>query len=287
MVKVLITGANSFIGSYFKSNIKENEVAEVCLIQNKPADIDFNNYDVVFHVAAIVHQDKSIPEATYFKVNSDLAFDVAQKAKKDGVKQFVFMSTVKVYGENTTEEKLWTEETECLPVDAYGKSKLEAETRIMKLNDETFIVSVIRTPVVYGVGVKGNILKIAKFVKAQKIIPFKGINNKRAMVYIDNLIALIYQVIEKQKSGIFLASDGKIISTSEFVELLIASSGKSRYFITFPVFFQKLIKLLKPDLYNRLFGSIEIDSSKSFKKLNFSPPYSIAKGLSEVMESLK
>ena len=141
MKNIIITGANSFIGSYFKNQIKEFEIKEVCLIENTLQSIDFSSYNVVFHVAAIVHQDKSIPEVTYFKVNSDLAFDVAQKAKKDGVKQFVFMSTVKVYGENTTEEKLWTEETECLPVDAYGKSKLEAENRIMELNDEVVFLS--------------------------------------------------------------------------------------------------------------------------------------------------
>lgn len=286
MKNIMITGANSFIGSYFKSHSKGNEITEVCLLENKPEDISCVNKDVVFHVAAIVHQDKAIPEETYFKVNSDLAYEVAKKAKQDGVKQFIFMSTVKVYGENSTVEKPWTEYSECLPVDAYGKSKLEAEKRLMELNDKTFVVSIIRTPVVYGSGVKGNIQKIAKFVKKWKFIPFKGINNKRAMVYIGNLIALIHQVIEKQQFGIFLASDDKIISTSEFVKHLITSSGKKKYFITFPVLFQKLIKLLKPNLYNRLFDSMVIDNSKTFKELNYMPPYSIEFGLKDVVKSL-
>jgi len=285
--KIIITGANSFIGSYFKNNSRENEITEVCLIKNKLKNIDFANKDVVFHVAAVVHQDKSIPEETYFKVNYDLAFDVAKKAKQDGVKQFVFMSTVKVYGENSTDKNPWTEDSDCNPVDAYGKSKLEAEKRLMELNDKTFVVSIIRTPVVYGAGVKGNILKIAKFVKAYKIIPFKGINNKRAMVYIGNLIALIHQVVEKQQPGIFLASDDKIISTSEFVSNLINGSGKRKYFVKFPIFFQRLIKLFNPNLYNRLFGSMVIDNSKTFNVLNFKPPYSTENGLIEVMKSLK
>jgi len=109
-MNITITGANSFIGSYFKQNSSQFAVNEVCVQKNKLSEIDFKNIVVVFHVAAIVHQDKSIPEETYFKVNSDLAFAVAKKAKQDGVKQFVFMSTVKVYGENSTAQNPWTED---------------------------------------------------------------------------------------------------------------------------------------------------------------------------------
>jgi nucleoside-diphosphate-sugar epimerase len=286
MNKVLITGSNSFIGSYFKNNSPQFQGNEVDLLSNKPFEIDFLETEVVFHVAAIVHQDKTIPEETYFQVNSDLAFEVAQKAKNDGVKQFVFMSTVKVYGENSTEENPWTEESECNPYDAYGKSKLDAEKRLMKLNDENFVISIIRTPVVYGAGVKGNIQKIAKFVKAQKFIPFKGINNKRAMVYIGNLVALIQEVIKQQKSGVFLAGDGQILSTSELVYFLIKSDSKNKYFITFPVLFQKMIKMVKPGFYNRLFGSMVIENSKTFRELDFVPPYLPEQGLKEVIDSI-
>jgi UDP-glucose 4-epimerase len=285
-MNILITGANSFIGSYFKNNSQQFQVNEVDLLAHKPAAIDFSNTEVVFHVAAIVHQDKSIPDSVYFEVNTDLAYAVAQKAKLDGVKQFVFMSTVKVYGENNTESNPWTEDSECHPSDAYGKSKLEAEKRLMELNDDQFKVSIIRTPVVYGVGVKGNIQKIARFIKVGKLIPLKGINNKRAMVYIGNLVALIQEVIKQQKPGIFLAGDGEILSTSLFVKYLIEATGQKRYFITFPLIFQYLIKLLYPGFYNRLFGSMLIDNSKTLNELNFKPPYSPIEGLNEVMHSL-
>jgi nucleoside-diphosphate-sugar epimerase len=285
-MNILITGANSFIGSYFKNNSPQFHVSEVDLITNKPADIDFTQTNVVFHVAAIVHQDKSIPESRYFAVNSDLAFAVAQKAKNDGVKQFVFMSTVKVYGENSTEERPWTEDSECHPSDAYGKSKLDAEHRILKLSDEHFIVTIIRTPVVYGAGVKGNIQKIARLVKSTKFLPLKGIDNKRAMVYIGNLVALIQEAIKKQKGGILLAGDGQALSTSEFVNLLIIAKKESCFFIRFPKLFQLIIKLIKPGFYNRLFGSMVIDNTKTFKVLDFTPPYSPEQGMQEVMVSI-
>ncbi|MGE4287710.1 MAG: NAD-dependent epimerase/dehydratase family protein [Salinivirgaceae bacterium] len=285
-LKTLITGANSFIGTYFKNNSPQFQVSEVDLLTNKPAEIDFSKAKVVFHVAAIVHQDKSIPDTTYFKVNSDLAFEVAKHAKQNGVKQFVFMSTVKVYGENSTESNPWTEDSECHPSDAYGKSKLDAEKRLMELNDNSFTVSIIRTPVVYGAGVKGNIQKIARFVKNRKLIPLKGINNQRAMVYLGNLVALIQEVIKQQKPGIFLAGDGEVLSTSLFVKYLIEATGQRRYFITFPLFFQYLIKLLKPGFYHRLFGCQVIDNSKTLNELNFKPPYSPIEGLKEVMNSL-
>ena len=283
---ILITGANSFIGSYFKNNSPQFQVSEVDLLSNKPEEIDFKETDVVFHVAAIVHQDKAIPESIYFEVNSDLAIAVAQKAKQDGVKQFVFMSTLKVYGENSTEEKPWSEDSDCFPSDAYGKSKLDAEKRVLDLADETFIVTIIRTPVVYGAGVKGNIQRIARLVKKAKVLPLKGIDNKRAMVYIGNLVALIQEAINQQKGGILLAGDGQLLSTSEFVNLLIKAGSEKRFFIRFPKIFQLVIKLIKPGFYNRLFGSMVIDNSKTFTMLNYSPPYKPEQGFNEIMESI-
>ena len=286
--KILITGANSFIGSYFRDHAPTNyEVTEVCVKENPVEEIDFTPYDTVFHVAAIVHQTSSVSNSIYFDVNSNLTFNIAQRAKSQGVKQFVFMSTAKVYGENSTRENPWNEDTKCEPQDAYGQSKLDAERRIKSMEDEHFKVAIIRTPVVYGAGVKGNIQRMALYIHATKIIPLKGIDNERSMVYIGNLMALIYRIIALQKSGAFLAGDRRSVSTSEFANYMIKGTGKKKMFISIPRFVQKMIKLITPRNYMRLFGSMVIDHQNTFASLQFEPPYTIVEGIQEVMDDIK
>ncbi len=287
MKKVVITGENSFIGAYFKSSTTDIEVSEIDTVNIKVEEMSFTGVDVVFHVAAIVHQDKGTPDDLYFSVNRDLAFQVARKAKADGVKQFVFMSTVKVYGENTTVDNPWTENSTCDPQDAYGKSKLEAEMLLKELVSEVFKVAVIRTPVVYGVGVKGNIARMANFVNRNRLIPFGGINNKRAMVYVGNLVALIQVVIIQEVSGVFLASDNKLIGTSDFVKCLIKASRSHKYLLKVPHIVQFSVKIVWPSLYRRLFGSMLIDNTQTRERLHFKPPFEIQRGFDELFQSIK
>ena len=284
--KILITGANSFIGTFFKDNANSYDVEEVCLQENEVSDIDFSSYDTVFHVAALVHQTSKVPTSVYFQVNTDLAFDVAKAAKEQGVKQFVFMSTVKVFGENSDERAPWTEDTECNPSDAYGKSKLAAERLLNDLNDKDFVVSIIRTPVVYGANVKGNIEKMAKYIMRSHIIPLNGIKNKRAMVFIGNLVPMLYRIIDLRAAGLFLAGDRRAISTSDFARFMIDASGKRKLFITIPNIVQVLVKKLTPGIHQRLLGSMVIDNSKTFKALDYYPPYTVEEGLEDVMGSL-
>ena len=286
MQRVLITGANSFIGQWFRRLTPGFSVSECDLITTKVADIDFTDIDVVFHVAAIVHQDANIGDDIYYKINRDLAYDVARAAREAGVRHFVFMSTVKVYGENNDANDPWTELSICAPVDAYGKSKLEAELLLRELNADDFTVSIIRTPVVYGQGVKGNILRMARLVKKIRFIPLGGINNFRSMVYAGNLVALIKEVIIQQQAGIFLAADRKVISTSDFVQCLINATHKRIYLISIPRFAQEMIKKLRPLLYRRIFGSLVIDNTQTRKALNFIPPFSIQQGFDDLMSSL-
>lgn len=281
---ILITGANSFIGSYFKANAKNYVVDEVCVKDNKVSELKFKGYDTIFHVAAIVHQTSKLPDSIYYQVNSTLAYEVAKKAKEDGVKHFVFMSTAKVYGENSSVDNPWFEDSKCFPSDAYGKSKLDAEQKITSLEDKDFTVSIIRTPVVYGAHVRGNIERMAQYIKATRIIPLKGIDNKRAMVFIGNLVAMIYRIIDLQKSGIFLASDRRAISTSDFAQYMINATNQKKLFIAIPCYIQRSINLITPRIYHRVFGSMVLNNEKTFKELDFYPPYTVEYGIQEVMD---
>lgn len=286
MKKVVITGAHSFIGSYFAKASPDDEVTEFDLEHESLDQLSFMGQDVVFHVAAIVHQDASISDALYYHVNRDLAVSVARKAKADGVKQFVFMSTVKVYGENSTVVHPWTEESPCHPQDAYGKSKLEAETLLQALQDNDFRVMIVRTPVVYGEGVKGNIQRMAQMMHKVRVVPLGGIDNKRAMIYIGNLVYIIKKGMDKQFSGIVLAAEGQGYSTSEFVKYLANNASKRIIVLYLPQFVISLTKKLRPSLHQRLFGSMVLDNSRSQDKLDLSLPYTPDFGFKEVMKSL-
>ena len=173
MNRILITGAESFIGTNFRKYSNYQNIREISLYENKPEEIDFSDVDVILHLAAIVHQSKKIKEEDYFLINRDLCRSVAEQAKKAGVKQFVFLSTVKVYGKFIPGSDPWNEDSVCHPEDSYGKSKYEAELALRNLDDSDFTVSIVRTPLVYGYGVKGNMLKLIRLVQTLRTLPFK------------------------------------------------------------------------------------------------------------------
>ncbi len=276
---VLVTGYDGFVGSNLIENASEYNLTKVCLIKNKYEDVNFEGIDVVIHLAALVHQMKGAPVEDYFRINSNLALNVAKRAKKQGVKQFIFMSTVKVYGESTETGKPWNEESICKPLDPYGESKLDAEKKIRQIEDGKFKLSIIRTSVVYGQGVKGNIIKLIKLVDKWPFLPFGGINNKRSMISIENLIALIKRLIEKEASGVFVASDGAAISSSELVNHISNNFDKKIRIFTIPKFIINIIKLIKPNIIKRLFGNLELDSSASYKRIDFIPPLKVEDGI--------
>ena len=212
----------------------------------------------------------------YEKVNVTQTLELAKKAKESGVKQFVFMSTVKVYGEET--ESVYTEDSICSPEDEYGKSKLKAEVELLKLEDENFKVSIIRTPIIYGYGVKANIKNLVNLVNKVPLLPFGKIKNKRSMVYIGNLSHLVYEIITQEKQGIFLASDDEPLSTTRLIELIAKNLDKKIYLVKIP-FFESLLKILKPSFHKRLYGSLEVDNSITKEKLNLKNRYSVEEGI--------
>lgn len=276
-MKLLITGSSGFVGSYFINKYKDKyEIKTFSFRKNDINILDCTEIDVVFHLSALVHQMAGASTEEYEKINVTQTLTLAKKAKESGVKQFVFMSTVKVYGEETN--TIYNENSLCKPEDEYGKSKLKAEIELQNFEDKNFKVSIIRTPIIYGYGVKANIKSLVNLVNKVVILPFGSIQNKRSMVYIGNLNHLVDVVIEQQKSGIFLATDDESISTTKLIKHISKSLKKKVYLIKLP-FFEILLKIIKPSFYKRLYGSLEVDNSTTKEKLNFKNPYSVEEGI--------
>ena len=239
-MKLLITGASGFVGSYFIDKYKDKyEMKSFSFLHDDFEALHVENVDAIFHLSALVHQMGGASASEYKRVNIDQTLELAKKAKESGVKQFVFMSTVAAYG---IEIGVMSEESECNPLTEYGKSKLKAEVELQKLEDESFKISIIRPPIVYGKNAPGNMRSLVNLVNKVPILPFGGIDNKRSMVYIGNLCHLVDVVIEQQKAGIFLASDDEPLSTTRLIELIAKNLNKKIYLVKIP-FFESLLKI--------------------------------------------
>jgi UDP-glucose 4-epimerase len=267
---IAIIGNNSFIGKNIISNLSNYSFKEIDLLNNNVNEIDFSNTDAVIHLSAIVHQKKSIPEDVYFHVNSDLALETATEVKRQGVNHFIFFSTIKVYGDGGYEEVTYNVGSNCRPTDGYGKSKLDAEKRLMKLADDNFSVSIIRASMVYGKGVKANMYMLCKLIEKLPIIPLGGILNKRSMVSIDNLMITLDAVINKQETGIYLACDKNPVSTSELVKKLIQIINPNKKLVNLSPWIQTLLRVLFPSKMVRISGSFHVDATETHEKLRIS-----------------
>lgn len=227
MKKVLITGANSYIGCSFEAYVKEHYAQEISvdtvdMIDGSWREKDFSEYDVVFHVAGIVHQKKgAVSDEIYYRVNRDLVLETAQKAKNEGVRHFVFLSTMSVYGILTG---YIDSDTVPMPRNVYGRSKLEAEEKLKNIQSTDFKVTIIRPPMIYGKGCKGNFVTLSKI--AHKIPIFPNLKNQRSMLYINSLNIFLYHVIEKEFTGVLLPQDGSFVCTYDMVKILASLQGK-------------------------------------------------------------
>ena len=229
MKKILITGANSYIGTSFEKYMaqwpEKYQVDTVDMIDGTWREKDFSGYDTVFHVAGIAHQKETQENAQdYYKVNRDLAVKTAEKAKMEGVEQFVFLSSMSVYGVDTG---IICQETRPEPISNYGKSKLQAEQKIGLLQNEDFHVVVLRPPMVYGKGCKGNYQSLVKL--AAKLPIFPKVANQRSMIYIENLCEFVRLVVESGESGIFFPQNEVYSNTSQMVCMIGWAHGKKIY----------------------------------------------------------
>jgi len=283
MNNLLITGATGFIGQFFiQKSTTEYKIQSFSFQRENFEALNLNNTNIILHLSALVHKMSGASESEYERVNVTQTLELAKKAKESGVKHFVFMSTVKVYGEET--DVKYTENSDCNPEDDYGKSKLKAEIELQKLENENFKVSIVRTPIVYGFGVKANIKSLINLVNKVPILPFGGIQNKRSMVYIGNLCHLLDEIIIQEKSGVFLCADDEPLSTSRLCALIAKNLDKKVYLLKIP-FFETLLKIVKPSFHKRLFGSLEVDNTLTKEKLNLKNPYSVEKGIELMIQA--
>ena len=230
MKKILITGANSYIGVSFENYMKqwadEYSVDTVDMIDGTWREKDFGGYDAVFHVAGIAHKKETKENAEiYYKVNRDLAVETAKKAKEDGVKQFIFLSSMSVYGMDTG---VITKDTVPTPKSNYGKSKLQAEEGINALSSDDFKVCTLRPPMVYGKDCKGNFQTVVKIVKKSPVFP--RIKNERSMIYIDNLASFVKLCVDRELCGLYFPQNKEYVTTVDMAKGIAAKLEKKRYF---------------------------------------------------------
>lgn len=260
MKNILITGKNSYIGTSLENWLmREPDQYKVDTVDMKDGswrEKDFSLYDVVFHVAGIAHiKETSDNQDLYYKVNRDLAYETAQKAKEDGVEQFIFLSSMSVYGiENGVIDK----NTPQNPNSAYGKSKIEAEELINKLQGDSFTVATLRPPMVYGKGCRGNYPRLVGLALKTPIFP--KVDNKRSMIYIDNLSEFVKQLIDNRSGGMFFPQNADYVNTSEMVRLIAEVHGKR---VVMTKLFNPLLRLLNVSTVNKVFDDLVYDLSMS------------------------
>lgn len=275
MKKVLITGANSYIGTSFEKYVAEKYNTELSIdtidmIDGSWRTKDFSVYDIVYHVAGLAHADVGNVtdeiKAKYYAINRDLAIETANKAKNSKVKQFVFMSSAIIYGNSAPygEQKRITKDTEPIPANFYGDSKWQADKGVRELETASFTVTVLRPPMIYGKGSKGNYPILAKMAKKLPIFP--DVDNERSMLYIENLCEFLAQVMIRGEGGIFWPQNAEYTNTCSMVRMIAEVSGHKIAVSKAWNWGLSLAKAIpgKPrELANKAFGNLSYEKSMS------------------------
>ncbi len=274
MKRVLITGANSYIGTAVEKYLTDHQylVDTVDMMDASWREKDFVGYDTVYHVAGIAHADtgrvSEERKAQYYKINTDLAEETARKAKEDGVRQFIFMSSAIVYGDSAPIgcAKRIVSADEAKPANFYGDSKFQAEKKILAMESEHFSVVILRPPMIYGKNSKGNYPVLAKLAK--KLPVFPAVRNERSMLYIENLCEFVRLMIANEEKGLFHPQNAEYSNTSELVKLIAHAHGRKILLIPGFGWALKLLSHLT-GLVNKAFGSMSYDMALSEYKEDY------------------
>lgn len=266
MKKILITGVNSYIGNSVRDYLSHEPECYIVDIQDTygwvPNPEDFQGYDVVFNVAGIAHRKETAENRQlYFDVNRDLVIKIAETAKKAGVKQFILLSSMSVYGKVTGHI---TKETVSNPTNAYGQSKVEADEAIEKLANEEFKFACLRPPMVYGKGCKGNYQALRMFALKSPIFP--KYKNMRSMIYIGNLCEFVKNVIDEEKSGLFFPQNSEYTNTSEMAREIANCHSKM---LVLTRAFNWAIKITPANTVKKVFGNLTYEKVDTVDKYGF------------------
>tara|TARA_B100001179_G_C18596518_1_gene407555 strand:+ start:962 stop:1921 length:960 start_codon:yes stop_codon:yes gene_type:complete len=313
-MKVLVTGSNGFIGKNLVSQLKNNKDISLTLssrVSSRFSEGNINQFiltsidsstdwkeilediDIVIHLAGIAHNNysnfKSGVQDEYRKINVEATLNLANQAIRANVKRFIYLSSIKVNGEATVKNRPFTAEDVPNPQDLYAKLKLEAEISLKKIttNSKTELV-IIRPVLVYGPGVKGNLLSLIKWIKFGIPLPLRSIENKRSFVSIRNLVDFINICLEHPYAAnqVFLVSDNSSISTSRLIRKLAIFLKKRLILIPFP---QKILKFIliilgKKEMAHKLLGSLEVNIQKNQELLGWKPIQTVDTALEEMTD---
>jgi len=310
MVHVLVTGATGFVGKSLVTSLLSQNYSVVASVRNRlcvvPQDTEkivvgdlssvtdwsatLKGVSVVIHCAGHAHvmnKSKANSRAVFRKVNTEGTLSLARQAADDGVKRFIFISSVGVNGNYSTRPFLETDKVD--PKETYAISKTEAEIGLLVLAEETAMeVVIIRPPLVYGGNAPGNFGYLIKWMNKSIPLPLGAIHNQRSFVALDNLIGFIIHCIDHPKAAneVFLISDGEDVSTTELLQKVAKAFGKSALLIPVPVWLMTLAAKLigKTNMTNRLFGSLQVDSSKARELLGWKPVVTMDEQLKKIAD---
>lgn len=269
MKKILITGTGSYIGvnveKYLGQWPDDYRVDSLNMIEEKWKYTDFSIYDAIFHVAGIAHiKERKENAHLYYEVNEHLAVAVAEKAKNEGVKQFIILSSMSVYGLTVGHI---TKETCPAPVNNYGKAKYNADLKVEKMDCSTFKVAILRPPMVYGKSCKGNYQALRKFALRSPIFP--SFKNERSMLYVGNLAVFVKGLIDNEKSGLFFPQDAEYVCTSNMVKKIAEYNGKKIRIIGVYNWAVKLMLALGVEIFMKVFGSLTYEKVDLITEISF------------------
>lgn len=313
LMKIAVTGANGFIGAALTHKLCEKGYDVRGIVRSKERALNRNSHleifavgeindatnwndalkgiDVVIHLASRVHKLIDVyinPLADYRRVNTDGTQRLAEMSAGAGVKRLIFMSTIKVNGEKTAGDA-FTENHLAHPQDPYAISKWEAEQALHNISDSTGLeIVILRSPLVYGPGVKANFLRLLGMVNKNIPLPLSMVNNKRSMIYIGNLVDAIIRCIEHPDAvnKTFLVSDGQDVSTPDLIRMIAGALGKKARLFPCPAPLLEMIGKITGNSseVERLTGSLQIDSAKIRRTLNWTPPYTVEEGIMETVK---